>query len=165
MQRILGVDRSKLWLLVVCLLSGPAWAANDPAVVPPAVVGEREVPYPTEAAGEASVMLEVLVEADGGVSEVTVVEGAPPFSEHARQAVFGWRFVPAQRGDVAVAARIRVRIEFHEPPKSPAAAGPAPSTAGEQPTPPPAADAPATAPVEITVSGERSEVSQERSEM
>lgn len=145
------------------MLSCPARGANDAAVVPPAVAERTEVPYPTEGVGDATVELEVLVQADGTVSDVTVVGGAPPFSEQARRAVLGWRFVPAQRDGVAAAARIRVRIEFDDP--SDTLAAPPPSTkAPAAPVTPvqtaPAAGAAETAPLEITVSGARSEVGQ-----
>lgn len=135
------------------MLSGPVRGANDAAVVPPAVAERTAVPYPPDGAGDATVVLEVVVQADGTVSDVTVVGGAPPFSEHARQAVLGWRFVPAQRDGVAVAARIRVHIGFDDPsetlavPGAPTKAPAPPATPAEQ-TAPAAGTAPA--PVEIS---------------
>ncbi len=110
--------------------------------------GGTPVPYPQGAKGDASVLLELVVEADGSVSSADVVEGEPPFAEQARRAALGWRFVPAQRDHTAVAARIRVRIELHQPrptgsdgaPSTEPALAPAPAT---QPGSTPAAGPPA----------------------
>ena len=163
------MNRWKVWVLVACWLGSiTARAADEPTQVPPAEVepsvtapaveGGGEVPYPAEATGDAAVVLEVLVGADGSVVEVRIVEGGPPFAEHARAAVSAWRFVPAQRGGESVAARVRVRIDFREPSRTeeqeaagaerPATTVAAPPSATEQ------------EPVEITVSGMRAELGQ-----
>ncbi|HEY6723567.1 MAG TPA: TonB family protein [Polyangiaceae bacterium] len=142
-----------------------ARAADDATVVPPAVDGPAEVPYPAEATGDATVVLEVLVRVDGSVADVSIVEGKQPFSEHARAAVLDWRFVPAQRAGEAVAARVRVHIDFREPPRETAEPAAAAVTATAA-APPASAKAPAPqapapqAPVEITVSGMRAEIGQ-----
>ncbi|HEU5076311.1 MAG TPA: TonB family protein, partial [Polyangiaceae bacterium] len=131
------------------------------AVLAPTVAERREVPYPADATGDASVVLEVLVSADGTVSDVTVVEGALPFSEQARLAVLAWRFAPAERAGSPVAARIRVRIDFRDPsgarvvPSAPAPVSTAPDTPAEST---PSAAATEATPVEITVSGARNEL-------
>lgn len=149
------MNRWKVGLLVACWLWGvTARAADEVEIVPPVVDGAAEVPYPVEATGDAVVVLEVLVGEDGSVAEVGVVEGAAPFAEHARTAVFGWRFVPALRDGKPAAARVRVRIDFREPPREEAATVPPPA-------PPSRADAaPLPEPVEITVSGLRAEIGQ-----
>lgn len=150
-----------------------AQAQDDASVVPPVVDGASEVPYPAGATGDAAVVLEVLVRVDGSVAEVNVVEGEPPFSEHARAALSEWRFVPAQRAGEPVAARVRVRIDFREPSREPVEAeAEAEARAGAEkpprqeagPTTPTAAAAPEPVepvePVEITVSGMRAELGQ-----
>lgn len=148
------MGRSTFLFLVIGLLARPAWGADEPSILPPTIAERTEVPYPTGGAGDARVVLEVLVLADGSVSGVTAVEGAAPFLEPARQAVLGWRFVPAERAGVPVAARIRVHIEFRDPSEAPTESVAAPVEA------PVAVAAPVAEPVEITVSGERNELGQ-----
>jgi hypothetical protein len=53
------------------------------------------VPYPEGARGSAVVVLELLIEVDGSVSEVVVVEGAEPFAELARSAARDWHAMAA----------------------------------------------------------------------
>ena len=119
--------RAACVLLAVSLLWPlPAAAEDLPTLTPPVPATGTDVPYPSGAEGDARVVLELIVEKDGSVSSATAVEGAEPFAEHARQAVLGWRFVPAQRGAVAVVARIRVQIFFDQPAKDGLATAPPP---------------------------------------
>ncbi len=74
-----------------------------------------QVPYPKGGAGDAVVVVELLVDAYGDVATVKVVDGAQPFADAALAAAADWKFQPAHRGEVAVAARIRVRVEFSAP--------------------------------------------------
>lgn len=74
------------------------------------------VPYPEGASGEAVVVLELLVSDAGFVRDAHVVSGDEPFAGASLTAAYSWSFTPAHRGDVAVAARIRMRVEFHPPP-------------------------------------------------
>lgn len=73
-----------------------------------------EVDYPKGATGDEEVELELIVEADGSVSEARLVHGAEPFGEAARAASLGWRFKPARRGDQPTRARIRFAVRFEE---------------------------------------------------
>ncbi|HEU5074528.1 MAG TPA: TonB-dependent receptor [Polyangiaceae bacterium] len=107
---------------------------------------ESGVDYPKGATGDAEVVLELVVEADGSVSASRSVSGTEPFAEAARTASLGWRFAPARRGDQAVRARIRFAVHFEERAEVHAAGTvEAPRTAG----------AAHDAPVEIEVHGER----------
>ena len=73
-----------------------------------------EVAYPTGAHGDAEVVLELVVEADGSVSAARVVRGDEPFGSATREASLRWRFKPARRGDDATRARIRFAVSFEE---------------------------------------------------
>ncbi len=136
-----------------------AWAqapapapAPAPAIVAPKPLVVEPAPYPADAEGDESVLLELLVTEDGHVEEASVKEGREPFASAARAAAEKWTYEPAKRGDRAVRARIRVRVDFHPPQK-----------AAEEP--PPVADLPAQPkkpappPVdEVRVRGVRQEV-------
>ena len=107
--------------------------------------------YPDGAAGDAVVNLEVVVEADGTVSTVVVLDGVDPFADQARRAALTWRFAPARRDDTAIAAKIRARVEFHQPkPPAPPAS----------PPPAPAPTSPSATAIEVTVRGARREIGQ-----
>src|ERR1017187_7968124 len=64
-----------------------ALAEEIPLVSPPISRGSTDVPYPADGKGDAVVILELVVEKDGTVSNARVIEGAEPFAEHARHAV------------------------------------------------------------------------------
>ncbi len=107
--------------------------APAPALVAPVALDAGVVPYPKGAAGEAAVILELLIDGTGHVADARVVEGAEPFAAATLAACRAWRFSPARRGDRPVAARIRMKVTFHAPRPSP-------------PAPPPAAPKPKVAP-------------------
>ncbi len=93
----------------------PAASPPAPALAPPKATALPRVPYPTGGAGDAVVVVELLVDAYGDVATVKVVDGQEPFAGAALAAAADWKFEPAHRGEVAVAARIRVRVEFAAP--------------------------------------------------
>lgn len=63
---------------------------------------------------EGKVVLQVHVSADGEATQVSVAQssGHDILDEAAVNAVEGWRFKPAKRGDTAVASTVRVPINF-----------------------------------------------------
>jgi TonB family protein len=140
-----------LTLLLVWSASARAQEARAkvPQVTPPVVENSTEVPYPKDGHGNATVLLDLDIDRDGRVLRAVVTRGAPPFSEAARRAALGWRFTPARRGGVSVAALIRARIVFRQPPSaSGREAGPsAPVEAQPNAVP--------QAPIEINVHGKR----------
>lgn len=141
--------------LVVGLTCASVRGQTAPEITPPSAQTGTDVPYPPGAEGEALVVLELIVEKDGSVSSATVVSGDEPFAERARSAALSWRFAPAKRGDVPIAARIRARVDFHpEVEEPPVVVAPPPPAPGTKPEPPP------EPPVEITVLGERREIGQ-----
>lgn len=151
-----------VWLAVL-LTYASAQAQETATITAPVAQSSTDVPYPEGAVGDATVLLELVVEKDGSVSSATVVEGDEPFAEQARSAALTWRFTAAQRGSEPVAARIRASVGFRSEPQEPAPrveaeplAPPPVTEAAPTPTPPPA---PAPA-VEVTVVGERREIGQ-----
>jgi TonB-dependent Receptor Plug Domain/Gram-negative bacterial TonB protein C-terminal len=148
------MTRARVLRCVLCasLLakSAPASTQEAQSVSPPVVQGSTDVPYPAQAHGDAYVVLELLVEADGSVVQIDVVEGREPFAGQARRAVLSWQFTPAHRDDAPVAARIRARVDFHQeqprPAVAPAAASPAPSPALQE------------TPLEVIVRGQRQDI-------
>ncbi len=90
-------------------------APDAPSLVAPKATLLPRVPYPVGGAGDAVVVVEILVDAYGDVATVKVVDGAEPFAGAALAAAPEWKFAPARRGEIAVAAKIRVRVEFTAP--------------------------------------------------
>ncbi len=131
----------------------PAPAAPAPALTPPVAQGSTDVAYPAGSNGDAVVLLELTVEADGTVSRAVVVDGAEPFADQAQRAVLGWRFAPARRGTTAVAARIRARVEFHQDKPSGISSATQPPNAQAPPAPP-------EPPQEVSIRGIRREIGQ-----
>ncbi|MFZ5892743.1 MAG: TonB-dependent receptor domain-containing protein [Myxococcota bacterium] len=115
-----------LLLALSLAFSAPAAALDEPTT-PPALKGSADVPYPNGGSGDAVVLLELVVDQNGSVTEATVLEGAEPFATQASDAVRAFRFAPARRGDNPVSSRIRMRVEFHPP--APPAENPGPREA------------------------------------
>jgi TonB family protein len=86
--------------------------AEEPKLTPPRAVAAGRVPYPPGATGTAVVVVEIVVDAEGEVTKASLVDGSAPFDAVTLDAARRWRFEPARRADAAVAARIRVRVEF-----------------------------------------------------
>lgn len=154
-----------LTLIVSLISSASVHAQPAQDLTPPVALGSTDVPYPAGGENDAEVVLELVVAADGSVVSATVVEGVEPFAEQARAAALTWRFVPAERAHVHVAARVRARVAFSrtqeesDPVLTPAATTPPEGSSA----PPPAATVitpPSAPPAEVTVQGRRREVGQ-----
>jgi hypothetical protein len=144
--------------LTVVLLAAAPTSAQTAAPAEPAAGIERprpkrtDVAYPRGAHGDAIVVLELDVGADGSVTSARAITGPEPFARAAVAAADGFVFEPARRDGKPVASKIRLQIRFLEPaaPKAePETEAPAPAA----PTPAPAPTA--EAPIEVTVYGER----------
>jgi TonB family protein len=150
-----------LLVATVALFLSPN-AAAAPGITPPKRQDKAGAVYPPDGKGDATVVLALVVDAEGAVSDVAVREGPSPFVEAAVAAVRTWRFAPATRGDTPIAARIAAVVTFHAPSQAPPAQAVAPSPA---PVPPasagPAGAQPASAPeeiVQVAVKGEHEEL-------
>lgn len=115
-----------------------AFTAPPPPPAPPVVEAPPAPPVVTEARFDADyldnpkpvypplsrrlgevgkVMLAVHVQADGraGKVEIKASSGFPRLDDAALAAVTRWRFVPARRGDAAIASWVHVPIHFKPP--------------------------------------------------
>src|SRR6266700_935820 len=100
-RRTLACPSARLATMILASFAAStssALAEEVQAISPPVASGSTDVAYPAEGKGDAAVVLELVVEKDGAVSDAKVIEGAEPFAEHARRAVLGWQFVLALRG-------------------------------------------------------------------
>jgi TonB family protein len=114
---------------------GPPAPASVP-VEPPKLLSDPDVPYPEGATGEATVMLMLVVGADGTVTSATP-EGAPePFASAAASAARAWRFEPALRNARPVPAKIRMVVTFRPPVEITEPAEERPDEEGGPATPP-----------------------------
>jgi TonB family protein len=107
-------------------------AHAQPVLVPPALQGEPPpAVYPEGASGAASVELELTIDAQGAISDVSVTQSAgAPFDDAALSYARALAFTPAQRDGVAIAAVIAFRVELTPPPPPP----PAPPSQQAPPT-------------------------------
>lgn len=84
-----------------------------PAIVAPVPVN-TDVSYPASGHGSHEVILELVVESDGTISNARVVQGQEPFAGTARTAALAWRFKPASANGRPVSARIRFLVRFEQ---------------------------------------------------
>ncbi len=140
------------------VLSSAAAQPVHQQVTRPHVESDTRVDYPEGGKGDASVVLEIVVDKDGSVGEVIVVSGDEPFAGRALGAARSWHFQPAKVGDRAIASRIRFQVVFHEPapvpePSPEAGPTPKPTSVPKGPQAGPARELPP--PIEVTVWGEK----------
>ncbi len=134
----------------------------------PTLLQETPPDYPEHSTAQGTVLLTITVSIEGRAQDVKISESVSPAVDAAAQdAVHKWRFSPALRGNVPIAARIKVAV-----PMAPPLASTVPST--KSPSRPPQklerhTTAPATTPKaegnteEVTVHGERALRSERRS--
>ncbi|HEY8079822.1 MAG TPA: TonB family protein, partial [Labilithrix sp.] len=141
------------FVLAATMIVSAARAQKPPELVPPRAIETPSVPYPSNATGNASVLLELTIDTNGRVSNATVAQGDEPFASAALASAPAWRFEPAKRGDRTVSARIRVLVDFHPPAPPPPIADETPKP--DEPKPAPKKNEPLQ---EVTVTGQRKEV-------
>ena len=115
-RRIAASALGALALLGSASLPGRA-AASPPAtvsaVIAPRIDPPPQVAYPGGASGDAEVTLILTIEKDGKVRLAEIEAGAEPFASAAKQAAAAWRFQPATRDGIPLAAKIRFVATFH----------------------------------------------------
>ena len=92
-------------------------ASEFPVEVPRGVrlSAKPDIKYPEDAlaAGRrGSVLAFVIVDASGGVEEVSIVEGAPEFAQTVQDALLATRFLPASDGDRPIRFYTMLRFDF-----------------------------------------------------
>jgi len=138
---------------VAAAIPGSAEASGigepKPSLVPPRPIALEPAPWPERATGAAtSVGLVLTIDEAGNVTSAEVVEPAGgPFDDLAREACLRFRFEPATRDGVPLAARVRYRHAFEPPPEPIPPPEPSPES---DPSPEPK---PADEELEVTVRG------------
>lgn len=101
-----------------------------PTLIAPRVLSDTTVLYPEGARGDTTVVLTLVVDQSGRVTSAAPNEPNEPFSSLAAQSALAWRFEPATRNGVPIAAKIRFEVVFREPerPAEPAVDSIAPPT-------------------------------------
>jgi TonB family protein len=89
-------------------VSPPSSAVASPAMMP-------APPFPPNALLGGTVLLEVLIDAEGAVEKVNVLKTSPPFDDPAVKTVREWVFRPAQRNGVRAPAVVYVLFGFRMP--------------------------------------------------
>lgn len=101
--------------------AAPETAATAPApaeLVPPSLLSPLLPTWPPEAdpaLGPVTVELEVLVDEQGSIGEITVLAGEGPFAAAATELLRAARLSPATEGGVPVAVSLPIRLVFVAP--------------------------------------------------
>jgi TonB family protein len=132
------------------LADEPKQPDSEQQIAPPVPLSVP-LAYPEDATAEATVVVELTVDTEGGVVDPRALSGEAPFLDAALAAVRTWRFTPAQRSGRPVPARIRYSVHFTPPAlESPAPSVPAQPSSARRPTP-----RPVSPPLEVIVEGQR----------
>jgi TonB family protein len=94
---------------------GPSLPKADRESGAPVPTSVAIAPYPPNAMGDASVMVEVQLDAQGQVVDARVVGGTPGFDGAAAGAARQWKFSPASRKGAAVPSRAYLLFSFRQP--------------------------------------------------
>jgi TonB family protein len=155
-----------VWALASLGAPANARAESTANLVAPKQVEGPQPSYPPGARGDAAVLLEIEVAADGSVTRASVLEGEEPFAAAAREAALRFRFEPATRDGAPIRATVRARVTFTEPKSArPEATATPPPNLVQPPNlvPPSPANlvrpaTPPEEPTELVVEGERHEI-------
>jgi TonB family protein len=83
-----------------------------PRFAPAEVIATAPVVYPFNAAMPGTVILQVKVDAEGAIGEVSVVRDLPPFTSAALQSIRKWKFKPARLNGRPVGSVVPVVFSF-----------------------------------------------------
>ncbi|HEY4105451.1 MAG TPA: TonB family protein, partial [Polyangiaceae bacterium] len=83
-------------------------------MIPPRAIA-TPIEYPEAQKGAQDVVLELTIGKDGAVLDAKAISGEPAFAARAIEASRAWRFEPASREGVAIAAKIRFAVRFEPP--------------------------------------------------
>jgi hypothetical protein len=108
-----------------------------PVLVGPKLIGSASVDYPTGGTGDATVILALVIAADGTVTSATSFEGPEPFAATAVGAALTWKFHPATQDGTPIKSKIKFKVTF----QAPTTVAPSPSTSSSAATPAPSASA------------------------
>ncbi len=92
--------------------SPAAQAPQQSRYTPPVPLSVVGVPYPPQALFGGALLLDALVDADGKLSDVQVLNGDPPFLDVALDAVRTWSFEAAKLDGRSVAGHIGIVFQF-----------------------------------------------------
>ncbi len=113
------------WLLLVpCFAPAGALAQpGEPALTPPRLLELAEPDYPDDLEGEATLVLDLTLDAGGTVTDARVVDPTgTPFDTVARDTLLRSRFAPARRATTPIPSRIRFRLALGTGPNATAPA-------------------------------------------
>jgi len=156
-MRFLPASHTSVRALALCLsLALGSRPARAQTILPPAPLQPATAPWPgTPEDHDVTVPVVLTVGADGSVARVDVSESrGAGYDDAARQQALAWRFEPATRDGVPVAARVRAEVRFVALPPAPAVPVPgARSSTGAGRSASPPASASTSAPAEVVVVG------------
>ena len=95
--------------------SSPGTRRKTDVVIPPKVLSDTSVNYPEGAQGQATVMLELLLDVRGEVMDVRLFDCEAPFDDVALSAAVTWKFQAGRVNGEKRAVRIRFQVRFEPP--------------------------------------------------
>jgi TonB family protein len=94
--------------------SSPA-ATSTPKYQPPEILATADAAYPINSVAFGTVVLDVHLDANGEIEQVSVARDIPTLTKQALQAIKQWRFKPAMLGGKPVKSIVPVAFIFVRP--------------------------------------------------
>jgi outer membrane biosynthesis protein TonB len=129
MQKISVCSALAMVLLICCAMSTLAQATFKPAEV----ISAPDIPYPIQSIADGVVVLDVSLDATGGIEGVHVVRDVPSLTSAATSSIPSWKFKPASLQGKSEPSTLRIAVVFR--PRSYLAAGPAFTAVAAQESP------------------------------
>lgn len=102
----------------------------------PLEITRPDVPESLHRANDVQIIVELIIDSEGNVSSATLVTGQEPYATATVAAAPDWKFVPARRDGVPVAAKIHFAVTFAETPDEPTGITPARGASPDPVAPP-----------------------------